>query len=111
MNEKLVRRGLALTKEPGSLYCQAGEMLDVYRVSNGEMVARLGRIFEAYRNGTSDLYMGRRATSGAITVDPADYVLTKRAVMEQWVDYHNGELDKLYPRKKGRRISFDEAFD
>lgn len=77
-------------------------MLDIYWVSNGGMITQLRRIFEACQNGAADLYKGRRATSGAMKIKPADDVITKRAVIEQCVDYHDGELARLYPRKKGR---------
>lgn len=75
-------------------------MLDIYRVSNGNIIAQIRRVFEAYQNRDS-VYMGRRATTGGATINPADCVLTKRAVIEQWIGYLLGEQDQMFTSRKG----------
>lgn len=100
VNQIVYEKGASAGNASQPLDCQDGEMLDIYRVSNGDIIAQIRKVFEAYQNRDS-LYMGRRATTGGATIDPADYVLTKRAVIEQWIGYLLGEQDQMFTSRKG----------
>lgn len=84
----------------GFLTLASGSMLDTYRASSSDgIVHSLTAVVDAFQQGR-DLYYGRQGTTGGVIIHPVDFVVTKTRVMDQWIDYHSGEVDQIV--RKGR---------
>jgi hypothetical protein len=75
--ESVIENGLGPSKCTGVLRLSQGEMLDVYRVSDGAMVAQLCRILDESARGTESLSMGLRDTSAGVSIQLDDFVTNK----------------------------------